>query len=99
NKIIDIKCSWSKNTFPIFNRQDKNNKRNFRNMKTVKKVNAESPVEQLREIRDSISSEIQDMTFEQLKKYIDAQLTIHSKSGLILFLMCWVYLCNHNIGL
>ena len=36
-------------------------------------------VEQLREIRDRISLEIQDMTFEQLKKYIDAQLTLHPK--------------------
>ncbi len=48
-------------------------------MKTEKKAKTESPVEQLREIRDSISTEIQDMTFEQLKKYIDAQLTLHSK--------------------
>ena len=49
-------------------------------MKTDKKVKTESTVEQLRKIRDSISCEIQDMTFEQLKKYIDAQLTLHSKA-------------------
>ena len=48
-------------------------------MKTDKKVQTESPVEQLRDIRESISAEIQDMTFEQLQKYIDAKLILHPR--------------------
>lgn len=34
-----------------------------------------STIEQLREIRDKISMDIKDMTFEQLKKYIEERLT------------------------
>ena len=38
-------------------------------------------IEQLREIRDKISAETQDMTFEQLQKYIEEQMkeTLHPK--------------------
>ncbi len=38
-------------------------------------------MEQLREIRDKISLETQDMTFEELQKYIDERLsgTLHPK--------------------
>ncbi|MCL4482239.1 MAG: hypothetical protein M1445_06425 [Bacteroidetes bacterium] len=38
-----------------------------------------STLDQLREIRDKISVETQDMTFEQLKKYVEEQLsnTLH----------------------
>ena len=44
-------------------------------MKTKKQQIGKSTIEQLREIRDIISAETQDMTFEQLKKYIDEQMT------------------------
>jgi len=37
-------------------------------MKTIKKKKEESAIQQLRAIRDKIGLEIQDMTFEQLKK-------------------------------
>ena len=50
-------------------------------MKTLKKIKSKSTVEQLRSIRDKINLDIQDMTFEQLKKYIDAKLTLHPKSS------------------
>jgi len=41
-----------------------------------------STIEQLREIRDKISAETQDMTFEQQQKYIEEQLTetLHPKA-------------------
>jgi ferritin len=50
-------------------------------MKTEKQKTAKSTVELLREIRDKVSAETQDMTFEQLQRYIDEQLkeTIHPK--------------------
>lgn len=48
-------------------------------MKTEKqsrKLSGEkSTIEQLREIRDKISMDIKDMTFEQLQKYIEQRLT------------------------
>jgi hypothetical protein len=44
-------------------------------MKTEKQQTGKSTIEQLREIRDKISEETQDMTFEQLKKYIDERMT------------------------
>ena len=49
----------------------------------IKKPKAEKTnIEILREIRDKISSETQNMTFEQLKKYIEEQLndSIHPKT-------------------
>jgi hypothetical protein len=51
-------------------------------MKTEKQQIGKSTIEQLREIRDKISAETQDMTFEQLKKYIDERMTetLHPKA-------------------
>ena len=49
-------------------------------MKTEKKKE-KSAVEQLRDIRDKISCDIQDMTYEQLKKYINERLTLHPQSS------------------
>ncbi len=48
-------------------------------MKTEKLQTDKSTIEQLREIRDKISTETQDMTFEQFKKYVDERLkeTLH----------------------
>jgi len=50
-------------------------------MKTIKNKKEISVIEQLRAIRDNISLDIQDMTFEQLKKYIEARLTLHPKEA------------------
>ena len=44
-------------------------------MKTKKPQFNKSTMEQLQKIRDKISAETQDMTFEQLKKYVDDRLT------------------------
>jgi len=44
-------------------------------MKTEKQKTGKSTIEQLREIRDKISAETQNMTFEQLKKYVEERLT------------------------
>lgn len=46
-----------------------------------------TPMQQLREIRDKVSHEIKDMTFEQLKDYFKNKNTLHptrykSDSGL-----------------
>ena len=49
-------------------------------MRTKEKKIEKSAVEQLRAIRDKINLDIQDMTFEQLKKYLEGKLTLHSKS-------------------
>ena len=48
-------------------------------MKTKNKQTGKSTIETLREIRDKVSSETQNMTFEQLQKYIQEKLkdTIH----------------------
>ncbi|MBU2447177.1 MAG: hypothetical protein KJ666_16610 [Bacteroidetes bacterium] len=46
-------------------------------MKTTKKKKEKSAIQELRDIRDKIGLDIQDMTFEQLKKYIDERLTLH----------------------
>lgn len=45
----------------------------------MKNKQDKSTVEQLREIRDKISAETQDMNFEELKKYIDERMvdTLH----------------------
>ena len=47
-------------------------------MKT-KKVKSFDAVKMMRDIRDKISSETQNMTFEELKKYIDSRI---KRSGL-----------------
>ncbi|MEK7263769.1 MAG: hypothetical protein AAB071_04575 [Bacteroidota bacterium] len=39
-----------------------------------------SVMQELRDIRDKISLDIQDMNFEQLKKYIEERLTLHPKT-------------------
>ena len=46
-------------------------------MKIAKKKKGKSVIEQLRDIRDQISLDIQDMTFDQLKKYVEERLTLH----------------------
>ena len=43
-------------------------------MKTTKKEKTYDAVKMMREIRDKISSETQDMTFSELKVYIQKQL-------------------------
>ena len=43
-------------------------------MNTVEEKKEKSMLEQLREIRDEISSETQNMTFLELKEYIEVQL-------------------------
>ena len=48
-------------------------------IKTEKKFDA---VKMMREIRDKISSETQDMTFEELRVYIDNKL-LESKAKLV----------------
>ncbi len=50
-------------------------------MKTKKKSEGkESIIHELRQIRDQIGHEIQDMDFEELKIYINKNLTLHPKS-------------------
>jgi hypothetical protein len=49
-------------------------------MKTREIKKTKSTVEKLRDIRDKVSMDIQDMTFEELKKYLDKRLTLHPKS-------------------
>jgi hypothetical protein len=44
-------------------------------MKAEKQKISKSTIELLREIRDKISAETQDMTFDQLRKYVDEHLT------------------------
>ena len=44
-------------------------------MKTDKQPFGKSNIELLQNIRDKISMETQDMTFDQLKKYVDEHLT------------------------
>jgi hypothetical protein len=43
-------------------------------METIKKEKTFDAVKMMREIRDEISQETQNMTFEQLKAYIDSKL-------------------------
>ena len=43
-------------------------------MKTIKKEKTYDAVKMMREIRDKISYETQDMTFSELKAYIQKQL-------------------------
>ena len=48
-------------------------------MKTEQRQTDKSTIEQLREIRDKISAETQDMTFVQFEKYVEERLkkTLH----------------------
>jgi hypothetical protein len=50
-------------------------------MKTAKKKKEKSAIEQLREIRDKINLDIKDMTFDQLRKYVEERLTLHPKGA------------------
>ena len=43
-------------------------------MNTVEEKRGKSTLEQLREIRDKVSAETQNMTFPELKKYVESQL-------------------------
>jgi len=43
-------------------------------MNTVEEKREKSTLEQLREIRDKVSAETQNMTFSELKKYVESQL-------------------------
>ena len=43
-------------------------------MSMVEEKKEKSTLEQLREIRDKVSLETQNMTFSELKKYIESQL-------------------------
>lgn len=49
-------------------------------MKTKAKKKEISTVQEIRKIRDTIGTEIKDMTYEELKKYIDGKSTLHPKS-------------------
>ena len=51
-------------------------------METTKKVKAFDAVKMMRDIRDQISAETQDMNFEELKAYIKSQLA-KSKSKMV----------------
>ncbi|MBK9248279.1 MAG: hypothetical protein IPM69_09270 [Ignavibacteria bacterium] len=46
-------------------------------MKKTTEKQEQSTVQQLRDIRDKIGIEIQDMTYEQLMKYIEKKATLH----------------------
>jgi hypothetical protein len=47
-------------------------------IKEINRTEEKTLVEQLREIRDTISHDIKDMTTEQLKEYFSEQKTLHS---------------------
>ncbi len=49
-------------------------------MKAKKEKKEKSAIQELREIRDNIGLEIKDMTYEQLKKYIEEKLALHPTS-------------------
>ena len=51
-------------------------------METIKKEKTFDAVKMMREVRDKISSETQNMTFDELKAYINKQLS-ESKTKLI----------------
>ena len=51
-------------------------------METTKKVKTFDSVKMMRDIRDMISAETQDMTFDELKAYIKKQLA-ESKTKLV----------------
>jgi len=43
-------------------------------MNTVEEKRGKSTLEQLREIRDKVSAETQNMTFSELKKYVESHI-------------------------
>ena len=45
------------------------------------KIKEKSLMQQLRDIRDKLSSEIKDMSYEQLKEYLEKQKSLHPKSA------------------
>ena len=45
-------------------------------MKTKEKTE-KSLIQELREIRDKISSEIKDLSYEDMRQYLDKQKTLH----------------------
>ena len=51
-------------------------------METSIEKKEQSTIDQLREIRDKMSTETQNMTFEELKKYVEYQLqdSMYSKT-------------------
>ncbi|MEJ7683658.1 MAG: hypothetical protein WKG06_38525 [Segetibacter sp.] len=51
-------------------------------METIKKAKTFDAVKMMREIRDKISDETQNMTFEELKAYINRKLS-ESKTKLV----------------
>lgn len=51
-------------------------------MKTKEKHIDKSAIEELRSIRDTISKEIQDLSFDELKKYLEKKATLHSSATL-----------------
>jgi hypothetical protein len=44
------------------------------------KTKEKSHIEKLRDIRDKINAEIQDLTHKQLMQYLDKQQTLHPKA-------------------
>lgn len=46
-------------------------------MKTDKEETTQSTIAQLREIRDKISLDIMNMTFEQLRSYVRERMKLH----------------------
>ena len=46
----------------------------------AKETKQKSVLAQLRDIRDKLSVEIKDMSYEQLKEYLDKQKTLHKLS-------------------
>lgn len=46
--------------------------------KTAANKIGKSVIQQLRDVRDKVSSEIQDLTYEQLVEYLDKKKTLHS---------------------
>ncbi len=50
-------------------------------MKTEKKIKEENaPLKQLRDIRDKLSSEIKDMSVNQISTYLNNKETLHPKN-------------------
>lgn len=48
-------------------------------MKNTTEKKEQSTIQQLRDIRDTIGVEIQDLTYEQLMKYIEKKTTLHPR--------------------
>jgi hypothetical protein len=50
-------------------------------MKTKENKKSKSVIKQLRDIRETISADIKDLSFEELKKYLNSRTKVHSKSS------------------